>query len=192
MTRHQTKVEHETYVRFREFVKDKNKVIAQKLGVTDATVSNWQWRGIPHDKILALADIYGFSPQYVANGASSAQNQINNQNGYIGGNVTQSVHHHTPKDDSDWLVITSNDMSPIFTTGDRVQIDRDKTPIAGNYVLAMYEGWQMVRKYRPRYDDDGAPYVQLIATNEDYPPLDSRHQDFTILGVAVEFQRKLV
>lgn len=119
------------------------------------------------------------------------QNQVNNQHGYIGGSVNQSANHSIASHD-EWLIIQSLDMSPTFTVGDKVLIERRREPHTGHYVLAEHGGTSIIRKYRQRYDDDGTPYVQLVATNEDYPPLDSRHQNFTILGVAVTHQRELV
>ncbi len=71
------KKEHDTFVRFREFVKDKNVVIAQKLGVKPATVTNWRWRGIADDKIIALANIYDLDAHYIATGKRSAQSHVN-------------------------------------------------------------------------------------------------------------------
>lgn len=123
------------------------------------------------------------------------QNRVNNQHGYIGGSVNQSVINNSPNcsTDDDWLTIANNDMFPAFAIGDQVRIDKKRKPQAGNYVLAECDGLQVLRKYRPKgFDEHGTPYTHLLADNEDYPVIDSRHQAFVVLGVAVAHQRKLV
>lgn len=125
---------------------------------------------------------------------TTIHNQFNNS-GYVGGSVNQSVVNHYPSCsiNDNWLTIVSNDMFPTFTTGDRVRIDEKREPQAGNYVLIECDGLQMLRKYRPKgFDENGTPYTQLVADNEDYPVIDSRHQNFKVLGVAVAYQRKLI
>lgn len=93
----------------------------------------------------------------------------------------------------DWLTIVANDMFPAFAIGDCVRIDAKQEAQAGNYVYVDCEGKKMLRKYRPKgYDEHGTPYTHLVAENDDYPVIDSRHQAFTVLGVAVEYKRKLV
>lgn len=196
MSKQANKKEHETFVRFRELVKDKNIEVAQKLGVEPATVTNWRWRGIAYDKIIALANIYGLDASYIMTGERSTQNQVNNQNGYIGGSVSQSVVNNyagQSANDGEWFFVTDNAMSPTFDIGDRVRIDTQQDAVAGNYVLAECEGRQVFRKYRPKgFDENGKPYTQLVAGNEDYPVIDDRYQTFAIIGVAVEFKRKLI
>lgn len=126
---------------------------------------------------------------------TTIHNQFNNS-GYVGGSVNQSVINNNYAErslDNDWLVIANNDMFPTFAVGDRVRIDEQREPQAGNYVLVECEGMQVLRKYRPKgYDEHGTPYTQLVADNEDYPVIDSRHQKFVVIGVAVAYQRKLV
>lgn len=196
MSKQVEKKEHETFVRFREFVKDKNIEIAKKLQVEPATVTNWRWRGIAHDKIIALAQIYGLDAHYISTGERSVQNQVNNQHGYIGASVNQSVVNNYASQltgGDDWLTIVNNDMLPAFAIGDRVRIDAKKEVQAGNYVYVDCEGKKMLRKYRPKgFDEHGTPYTHLVAENEDYPVIDSRHQAFMVLGVAVEHKRRLV
>lgn len=128
------------------------------------------------------------------NGAT-IHNQFNN-NGYVGGSVSQSVVNNYASQltgGDDWLTIVNNDMFPAFAIGDQVRIDAKKEVEAGNYVYVDCEGKKMLRKYRPKgYDENGTLYTHLVADNEDYPVIDSRHQAFTVLGVAVEYKRKLV
>lgn len=126
---------------------------------------------------------------------TTVHNQFNNS-GYVGGSVNQSVINNNYSDcpaDEDWFMIVNNDMFPTFVIGDSIRLDEKRTPQAGNYVLAECDGLQVLRKYRPKgFDENGKQYTQLVADNEDYPVIDSRHQTFIVVGVAVEFKRKLV
>lgn len=126
---------------------------------------------------------------------TTIHNQFNNS-GYVGGSVSQSVVNNYASQltgGDDWLTIVNNDMFPAFAIGDCVRIDAKQEAQAGNYVYVDCEGNKMLRKYRPKgYDEHGTPYTHLVAENEDYPVIDSRHQAFTVLGVAVEHKRKLV
>lgn len=126
---------------------------------------------------------------------TTIHNQFNNT-GVVSGSVNQSVVHHNYPDrliDEDWFMIANNDMFPTFAIGDRIRIDEKREPQAGNYVLVECDGLQVLRKYRPKgFDENGKQYTQLIADNEDYPVIDSRYQTFKVVGVAVEYKRKLV
>lgn len=133
-------------------------------------------------------------------GVMDRQNMIVNNSGmFIAGDNhgTQIQNNHNNsinnacKNDGRFIV-SSMDMLPTFLQGDCLRIDANRKPQAGNFVLATYKGEQILRKYRPKYDSDGTSYVQLVASNEDYPVMDSRHQDFELIGVAVEFKRGLV
>lgn len=170
--------------------------IMRKTGAGRATISSWvDGKTKPSaDYLPKLAEVLRCNSDWLI-GGQSIQNQVNNQHGYIGGSVNQSVVNHYPSCsiDDDWLTIASNDMLPTFTIGDRVRIDEKREPQAGNYVLVECDGLQMFRKYRPKgFDENGKPYTQLVADNEDYPVIDNRYQSFTVLGVAVEFKRRLV
>lgn len=126
---------------------------------------------------------------------TTIHNQFNNS-GYVGGSVNQSVVNNYASQltgGDDWLTIVGSDMFPAFAIGDQVRIDAKQEAQAGNYVYVDCEGKKMLRKYRPKgFDEHGTPYTHLVAENEDYPVIDSRHQAFTVLGVAVEHKRKLV
>lgn len=126
---------------------------------------------------------------------TTIHNQFNNS-GYVGGSVSQSVVNNNYPDcpiDEDWFEIANNDMFPTFVIGDRIRMDEKREPQAGNYVLAECDGLQVLRKYRPKgFDENGKHYTQLVADNEDYPVIDSRYQTFKVVGVAIEYKRKLV
>lgn len=162
-----------------------------------ATISSWvNGSTEPSAKYLPkLAEVLKCNSDWLV-GGQVVQNQVNNQHGYIGGSVSQSViNNYTkqPVSNDDWFFVADNAMSPTFDIGDHVHIDTKKDVAAGNYVLVECNGLQTLRKYRPKgYDENGKPYTHLVAENEDYPIIDDRYQAFTIIGVAVEFKRKLV
>lgn len=170
--------------------------IVRKIGAGRSTISNWvSGETKPSAEYIAkLAEVLKCNSDWLVSG-QSIQNQVNNQNGYIGGSVNQSAVNYYPSCpiDDHWFVIANNDMFPTFTMGDRVLIDEKREPQAGNYVLIECGELQMLRKYRPKgFDENGTPYTHLVAENEDFPVIDSRYQVFTVLGVAVEHKRKLV
>lgn len=170
--------------------------IMRKTGAGRATISSWvDGKTEPSAKYLPkLAEVLKCNSDWLVSG-QFIQNQVNNQHGYIGGSVNQSVvNHDCPNcSDNDWFVITDHALSPTFCINDRVQIDKERKPQAGDYVLAEYDGKQIFRKYRPpRFDDNGTEYEQLVVYNDDYPILDSRFHTFVVLGVAVEHKRRLV
>lgn len=92
-----------------------------------------------------------------------------------------------------WVVIEGLSMTPDFYPDDRVLIDPDIEPVAGDYIIAMTADKQMTfKKYRPKgFDDTGAEYIHLIPSNPDFPAIDSRYTNFQIMGVAIERKTKL-
>lgn len=171
--------------------------IVRKIGAGRSTVSNWvSGETKPSAEYIAkLAEALKCNSDWLVSG-QPIQNQVNNQNGYIGGSVNQSVVNNYASQltgGEDWLTIINNDMFPAFVIGDCVRIDAKQEAQAGNYVYVDCEGKKILRKYRPKgYDENGTPYTHLVAENDDYPVIDSRHQAFTVLGVVMEFKRKLV
>lgn len=94
-----------------------------------------------------------------------------------------------------WLRIVGTSMIPDFREGEYVLINRDRLPVAGNYVVAMQQGEKQAtfKKYRPKgFDDKGVEYFHLVPSNEEYPIIDSRFQPFEVVGVAVEKNQKLI
>lgn len=176
--------------------------LIEATGLTKGAVSKWvTGTTVPSSEhISAIAKKLKVSPEWLLTGKQSNHyensqlNQVNNS--YINGSVNQSVVHNNYPDcpiDEYWLTIANNDMFPTFSIGDSIRIDEKREPQAGNYVLVECEGLEILRKYRPKgFDENGKPYTQLVADNEDYPIIDSRYQTFTVLGVAVEHKRKLV
>lgn len=170
--------------------------VAEAVNVTAQATQKWKKGQISVDTLTNVIKEIGVDANWLLLGEQANQNQVNNQHGYIGGSVSQSVVNNYASqltEGDDWLTIINNDMFPAFAIGDCVRIDAKKEAQAGNYVYVDCEGKKMLRKYRPKgYDENGTPYTHLVAENEDYPVIDSRHQAFTVLGVVMEFKRKLV
>ncbi|MGM8938121.1 LexA family protein [Psychrobacter glaciei] len=94
-----------------------------------------------------------------------------------------------------WIVLEDDSMEPDFSSGEMILIDPDLQPNPADYVLAKEDGSTETtfKKWRPRGFDEatGKAYVQLIASNPDYPVIDSRFMPFSVCGVAVERKQKL-
>lgn len=170
--------------------------VATEIDLSAQAPQKWKKGQVSLDTLIKIIELTGTDANWLLMGEQANQNQVNNQHGYIGGSVNQSVVHHNYPNcpiDEDWFEIANNDMFPTFAIGDRIRVDENKEPQAGNYVLVECDGLQVLRKYRPKgFDENGKPYTQLIADNEDYPVIDSRYQTFRVVGVAVEYKRKLV
>lgn len=170
--------------------------VAEAVNVTAQATQKWKKGQISVDTLTNVIKEIGVDANWLLLGDQANQNQVDNQHGYIGGSVNQSVVNNYASQltgGDDWLTIVGNDMFPAFAIGDCVRIDAKQEAQAGNYVYVDCEGKKMLRKYRPKgYDEHGTPYTHLVAENEDYPVIDSRHQAFTVLGVAVEHKRRLV
>lgn len=170
--------------------------VAEAVNVTAQATQKWKKGQISVDTLTSVIKEIGVDANWLLLGEQAKQNQVNNQHGYIGGSVSQSVVNNYASQltgGDDWLTIVNNDMFPAFAIGDCVRIDAKQEAQAGNYVYVDCEGKKMLRKYRPKgFDEHGTPYTHLVAENEDYPVIDSRHQAFTVLGVAVEHKRRLV
>lgn len=170
--------------------------VAEAVNVTAQATQKWKKGQISVDTLTNVIKEIGVDANWLLLGEQTNQNQVNNQHGYIGGSVSQSAVNNYASQltgGDDWLTIVGNDMFPAFAIGDCVRIDAKQEAQAGNYVYVDCEGKKMLRKYRPKgFDEHGTPYTHLVAENEDYPVIDSRHQAFVVLGVAVEFKRRLV
>lgn len=170
--------------------------VAEAVNVTAQATQKWKKGQISVDTLTSVIKEIGVDANWLLLGEQAKQNQVNNQQGYIGGSVSQSVVNNYASQltgGDDWLTIVNNDMFPAFAIGDCVRIDAKQEAQAGNYVYVDCEGKKMLRKYRPKgFDENGTPYTHLVAENEDYPVIDSRHQAFMVLGVAVEHKRRLV
>ncbi|AHG75406.1 LexA family repressor/S24 family protease [Mannheimia varigena USDA-ARS-USMARC-1296] len=87
------------------------------------------------------------------------------------------------------LEIKGDSMNPDFIEGDRVIIDPDVQPHAGEFVAAINGDYEATfKKYRPLEDLDayGRQHFELIALNPDYHKLSTLKQEIRIIGTMVE------
>ncbi|HGO5810425.1 TPA: LexA family protein [Mannheimia haemolytica] len=87
------------------------------------------------------------------------------------------------------LEIKGDSMEPDFIGGDRVIIDPDVQPHAGEFVAAINGDYEATfKKYRPLEDLDeyGRQHFELIALNPDYHKLSTLKQEIRIIGTMVE------
>lgn len=94
-----------------------------------------------------------------------------------------------------WIRIQDSSMSPAFNPPDLVLINTNLSPQSGDYVLGFDKESETVMLRKWQSGDTNVPtdkpYSQLVAINLDYPTIDSRSNDFNVLGVAVEHRIKL-
>lgn len=94
-----------------------------------------------------------------------------------------------------WIIIEDDSMKPYFKRRDLVLIDSNLEPSPSDFVLACMNDDKglLLRRWRPRGFNEmtGKPYEQLVAEHEDYPLIDSRHMEFEVCGVAIEYKRRL-
>ncbi|TLU75375.1 LexA family protein [Mannheimia varigena] len=87
------------------------------------------------------------------------------------------------------LEIKGDSMNPDFLEGDKVIIDPDVQPNAGEFVAAINGDYEATfKKYRPLEDLDeyGRQHFELIALNPDYHKLSTLKQEIRIIGTMVE------
>lgn len=109
-----------------------------------------------------------------------------------------------PGDAEDWLLtdldlsgsafalqIKGESMRPDFTPGDRVIIDPDVQPQAGDFVVAKNgEEEATFKKYRVRgTDSTGSAIFELVPLNPDFETMRSDERPIRIVGVMVEHRK---
>ena len=95
------------------------------------------------------------------------------------------------------VTIEGDSMEPEFKEGDIILIDPNLSPQPGDYVIAKrvcpYSDSveSTFKKYRPRqYDENGNLEYDLVPINPDYPTLNSKRDQLTIVGILIEHHRK--
>lgn len=169
---------------------------ATEINLSAQAAQKWKKGQISVDNLIKIIELTNVDANWLLMGNKKHTTQhISNNGMFIAGDNhgTQTQNNYHNGDDGGCFVVSDRALLPVFSIGDRVRIEKQREPQAGNYVLADCDGQTFLRKYRPKgFDENGVPYVQLVAENEDYPVIDSRYQVFTVLGVAVTHQRNLV
>jgi SOS-response transcriptional repressor LexA len=86
--------------------------------------------------------------------------------------------------------VVGRSMAPDFQDGDELVADPERKPEPGDFVLAAVGGTLTLRRWRPQ-THDGSLY-SLVASNADYPAVESDKQQCRIIATVVEHRRKLV
>lgn len=89
------------------------------------------------------------------------------------------------------LEIRGTSMLPDFTPGDRIIVDQEVAPIAGDFVVAKNGGEEATfKKYRPRgVNERGQEVFELVPLNEDFASLYSDRQPITIIATMMEHRK---
>lgn len=89
------------------------------------------------------------------------------------------------------LEIDGLSMTPEFSPGDRVIIDQEVAPSAGDFVVARNGKEEATfKKYRPRgISERGQDVFELVPLNDDYPTLYSDREPLQVIGTMVEHRR---
>lgn len=97
-------------------------------------------------------------------------------------------------DNAYWLIVRGDSMTPDFQDGDLLLVDADRQPKSGDYVIAKVadDNEATFKRYKACGFDENLnlEYFQLIALNDFYSPIDSRHKSFVVLGVVMEHKRR--
>lgn len=200
--------------RARERARLTQKEVAEAIGVTEQSVSQWELgKTRPSlDKIPALARLFNLSESELLNAETvdyalpshGRKLQVINR---IQSNWEEVA--ESPGDSEDRFVIieeahavserafaleiTGSTNQPEFRPGDIVIMDPAVEPLPGDMVAARLEGsaQSVFRRYRPKgRDNAGNPVFDLVPINPDWPTL---HVDAAnpgeILGTMVEHRR---
>lgn len=196
--------------------------IVEKLGVSKATVSNWvSGKNKPADSgsIVKLASLIGVNVDWLTTGEGNIQSFESNveaikvklrriplinwvQAGEFS-NVCDNIYdewEHITDDGSLGnciyaLIVRGDSMQPSFNEGDRIIIDQEKNPKAGDYVIAVvqHEHAATFKRFKPCGIDPktNKEYWQLVPLNNFYPIIDSRVVGFSVRGVVIRHIRHL-
>lgn len=202
----------------REAVNLTQEQLAVKAGVSQGTIANIEGgvRKNPRE-LLAIAKAVGVNPEWLKSGKGSrafvdanvATAQIGARRipliDYVQAGVWTAVaDSFQPGDAEDWLLtdldlsgaafalqIKGGSMRPDFSPGDRVIIDPDVQPQAGDFVVAKNgEEEATFKKYRARGTGaDGEVVFELVPLNPDFETMRSDERQIHIVGVMVEHRK---
>lgn len=191
------------------------KAVADLVGVSKATVSQWENGDYSPsgDNFLALAKVLNVAPSWLSTGKGSKEPSNVEPAAIPAGamvpilSYVQAGHWCEPNEVRDhegnveWvqasvemgpygfaLRLRGDSMMPFFRDGDLIFVDPEEPAHPGDFVVAKNGSDEAVfKKYRPRgYDDTGKEIFELVPLNEDYPILRSDISTIRIIGVMVE------
>lgn len=193
--------------------------LAVKAGVSQGTIANIEsgTRKNPRE-LMAIAKAANINPEWLKSGkgqrafvevgnvshASIGINRIPLIDYVQAGVWTAVADTFQPGDAEDWLLtdldlsgkafalqIKGDSMRPDFNPGDRVIIDPDVQPQAGDFVVAKNGHEEATfKKYRVRGTDAmGNAVFELIPLNQDFETMRSDERNIHIVGVMVEHRK---
>lgn len=193
--------------------------LAAKAGVSQGTIANVESgaRKNPRE-LMAIAKAAKVNPEWLKSG--KGQRAFLNQNNVLSARIgsrriplidyvqagvwTAVADTFQPGDAEDWLLtdldlsgqafalqIKGDSMRPDFNPGDRVIIDPDVQPQAGDFVVAKNGDEEATfKKYRARGTNDaGSTIFELVPLNPDFETLRSDERPIRIVGVMVEHRK---
>lgn len=190
------------------------KEVAQKLKVTEATVSRWESGEIANmrrDKIKMLSDLLQLSPSVIMNLPDKRQPSSHNHPGYIRipvlGRVAAGVPIEQIEDIEDYedirapadaekdyfaLRIRGDSMQPLIQDGSIVIVRKQEDAESGEIVIATINGDDATCKRLKKYEEG----IMLLSVNPSYDPMffnnyDANNLPVSILGKVIEVRTVL-
>lgn len=190
------------------------KEVAQKLGVTEATVSRWESGEIANmrrDKIMKLSELLQLSPSIIMDLPDKKHPESNKHPGYIRipvlGRVAAGVPIEQIEDIEDYedirapadaekdyfaLRIRGDSMQPLIQDGSVVIVHKQEDAETGEIVIATVNGDDATCKRLKKY----AEGIMLLSINPAYDPMvfdrnDSRNLPVKIMGKVIEVRTTL-
>lgn len=93
------------------------------------------------------------------------------------------------------MEVKGDSMEPLFSAGDVVLADSDRSASPGDFVIAKSRAGFLpectLKKYKViGYSDDGQEIFDLIPLNPDYPVLNSEKHQLEVVGVVTECRKR--
>lgn len=182
--------------------------VAKYLGVTPQAVQKWEnGNGAPRKGIhlQKLAEFLETTPQYILFGDEETssfgkvplldelQIQQETQEGSVEPKTFKAYFPKQAHSEKSFVYKLKGDaMLPELREGDYILIDPELDPIPGKVVLVKYLDNVYLRKYRLVGMGEGDQSVyEVVPLNSFYPILRSDREVLDIIGVAVEYCRKI-
>lgn len=190
------------------------KEVAQKVGVTEATVSRWESGEIANmrrDKIMKLSELLQLPPSVIMDLPEKKQQNANGHPGYIRipvlGRVAAGIPIEQIEDVEDFedirapegseadyfaLRIRGDSMQPLIQDGSVVIVHRQPDAETGEIVIATVNGDDATCKRLKKY----AEGIMLVSINPAYDPMvfekgDVNSLPVSILGKVIEVRTTL-
>lgn len=154
--------------------------LAQALGETRQTISNWKSRGVPADKFTALADVLNWSMDELLGREKPVARPVILDGRTVVPQLVWETLMKTTLPPVFQVAAPDASMSPRIHEGTLVQFSTGMRPKAGDGVLVQdAAGQAFIRVFRERSHGRWEAHP----LNEAYRPLDSQDDQLTVLAV---------